>query len=54
MTLRIGPHVLAGRALLAPMAGISDQPFRALAREFGAALCGAEMLSANQQLWNTS
>jgi tRNA-dihydrouridine synthase B len=54
MTLRIGRHVLAGRAVLAPMAGITDQPFRALARQFGAALCGAEMLSANQQLWTTS
>jgi tRNA-dihydrouridine synthase B len=54
MSLRIGSHQLRGRVLLAPMAGISDQPFRQLCHQFGAALCGAEMLSADQRLWATS
>jgi tRNA-dihydrouridine synthase B len=52
MTLRIGGYGLAGQALLAPMAGITDRPFRQLCRAFGAALAPAEMLSADQSLWN--
>ncbi len=51
MTLRIGHHALSGRALLAPMAGVTDRPFRQLCRRFGATLAGAEMLSADQRLW---
>jgi tRNA-dihydrouridine synthase B len=51
--LQIGPHQLRGRVLLAPMAGITDPPFRALCHEFGAALTCAEMLSADQSLWHT-
>jgi len=54
MTLRIGPHTLPGRVLLAPMAGITDGPFRALCHQFGAALCCAEMLTSDQNLWNSS
>jgi tRNA-dihydrouridine synthase B len=54
MTLRIGPHALPGRVLLAPMAGITDGPFRALCHQFGAALCCAEMLTSDQNLWNSS
>lgn len=53
MTLHIGPHALAGRVLLAPMAGVTDPPFRALCQEFGAALTCGEMLSADQSLWHT-
>jgi tRNA-dihydrouridine synthase B len=53
MTLRIGPIALAGRAVLAPMAGVTDRPFRQLCRRFGAALTPAEMLSADQRLWNS-
>ena len=54
MSFSIGTHRLDGRVLLAPMAGISDQPFREICHRFGAALCGAEMLSAEQRLWTTS
>jgi tRNA-dihydrouridine synthase B len=53
MALRIGRHLLSGRALLAPMAGVTDRPFRQLCRRFGAALTPAEMLSADQRLWHT-
>ena len=53
MSFSIGPYRLPGRVLLAPMAGVSDPPFRALCHRFGAALCGAEMLSADQRLWST-
>ena len=51
--MRIAHYELAGRAMLAPMAGISDRPFRQLCRRFGAALASAEMLSADQRLWDT-
>jgi tRNA-dihydrouridine synthase B len=50
--IRIGPHVLQSRVLLAPMAGVSDKPFRTLCRRFGAALATTEMLSANLQVQN--
>lgn len=51
---RIGSHELKGVSVLAPMAGVTDRPFRALCRRFGAALTPAEMLSADQRLWSTS
>ena len=53
MSLSIGPHALDGRVLLAPMAGVTDPPFRALCAQFGAALACGEMLSADQSLWHT-
>ena len=53
MSLSIGRHALAGRVLLAPMAGVTDPPFRALCAQFGAALACGEMLSADQSLWHT-
>src|SRR5579863_8404299 len=54
MNLKIAHHQLAGRALLAPMAGVTDRPFRQLCRRFGATLAPAEMLSADQRLWGSS
>lgn len=44
--LSIGPHKLANRAFLAPMAGITDGPFRALAARFGAGLVTSEMIAS--------
>ncbi len=44
--VRIGPLTLRGRVIAAPMAGVSDLPFRELAREQGAALVCTEMVSA--------
>jgi tRNA-dihydrouridine synthase B len=54
MTLRIAQYTLDARTVLAPMAGVTDRPFRQLCRQFGAALAPAEMLSADQRLWNSS
>jgi tRNA-dihydrouridine synthase B len=51
--ITIGPHRLTGRAFLAPMAGVSDLPFRRLCRRLGAALAAGEMLSADARLWDT-
>jgi tRNA-dihydrouridine synthase B len=53
MSLSIGPHALGGRVLLAPMAGVTDPPFRELCGQFGAALTCGEMLSADQTLWQS-
>ncbi len=54
VSLSIGRHALAGRVLLAPMAGVTDPPFGALCTQFGAALACGEMQSANPAVWNTS
>lgn len=48
--LRIGSLVLRGRALLAPMAGITDVAMRRIAWRFGAALTVTEMVAAEQLL----
>jgi len=48
--IQIGSHQLESNVVLAPMAGISDRPFRRLCRQFGAALTATEMLSAHVQL----
>lgn len=44
--LRIGQHCLRNRALLAPMAGITDAPMRRLAARFGAGLVVSEMIAS--------
>lgn len=51
--LRIGPYALPSRVVLAPMAGVTDRPFRILCRNFGAGLAASEMISADMRLWST-
>ncbi|EIJ67236.1 tRNA dihydrouridine synthase DusB [Pasteurella bettyae] len=51
--MRIGPYQLRNRILLAPMAGITDQPFRKLCATYGAGLTFSEMMSTNPQVWHT-
>ena len=46
--ITLGSHVLAGRALLAPMSGITDHGFRMAADRFGASLVVSEMVAADQ------
>ena len=53
MTLRIGPYLLSSNIVLAPMAGVTDRPFRMLCRKFGAGLAGSKMLTADVRLWDT-
>jgi tRNA-dihydrouridine synthase B len=45
--MQIGPYRFAGRFFLAPLAGVSDRPFRAICREMGAAFAYTEMISAH-------
>jgi tRNA-dihydrouridine synthase B len=51
--VKIGPYELPSIVLLAPMAGVTDRPFRILCRRFGAGLAASEMLSADVRLWDT-
>ncbi|MGM0476184.1 MAG: tRNA dihydrouridine synthase DusB [Pseudomonadota bacterium] len=51
--MRIGPHALPSPLLLAPMAGITDRPFRVLCRRMGAGLAFSEMVSTNPRLRGT-
>jgi tRNA-dihydrouridine synthase B len=52
--VEIGPYKLTSRFLLAPMAGISDAPFRRLCRRFGAGMATSEMTTADISLWDTA
>lgn len=52
--MRIGSHPLSTPLALAPMAGVSDRPFRELCRRFGAGLAVSEMVSANSLLWGST
>ncbi len=49
-SFRIGPYAIANRALVAPMAGVTDRPFRQLCRRLGAAYAVSEMASSNPRL----
>jgi tRNA-dihydrouridine synthase B len=52
--MRIGPYLFDDPAVpLAPMAGVTDRPFRALCRQLGASYAATEMVSADQRLWDT-
>ncbi len=53
MNPKIGPYVLRSNIVLAPMAGVTDRPFRMLCRKFGAGLAASEMLTADVRLWDT-
>ena len=51
--MQIGPYVLPARVVLAPMAGVTDRPFRILCRNLGAGLAASEMISADARLWHS-
>ncbi|HEX2585825.1 MAG TPA: tRNA dihydrouridine synthase DusB [Steroidobacteraceae bacterium] len=51
--MRIGPYQLSSNLALAPMAGVTDLPFRQLCRRYGAGLAAGEMLTSNVKLWNS-
>ncbi|MEQ6885461.1 tRNA dihydrouridine synthase DusB [Salicola sp. Rm-C-2C1-2] len=49
----IGPHTLPNNLVLAPMAGVTDRPFRLLCRTMGAGLAVSEMVTADASLWSS-
>ena len=51
--MQIGPHSLTPALILAPMAGVTDKPFRQLCKELGAGLAVSEMTISNPKLWHT-
>ena len=52
--MQLGPFKLAANVVLAPMAGVTDKPFRMLCKRLGAGLCVSEMTISNPKLWHTS
>ncbi len=52
--MRIGPYVIDPPVVLAPMAGVTDKPFRQLCKRLGAGLAVSEMTTADPRLWNTT
>jgi tRNA-dihydrouridine synthase B len=53
MSMRIGPYTLVNNLALAPMAGVTDLPFRLLCRRMGAGIAAGEMLTSDVRLWHT-
>lgn len=50
---QIGPYHISNQVVLAPMAGVTDQPFRQLCRNLGAGLVVSEMVTSDTSLWNS-
>ena len=50
---QIGPYSIDSQVILAPMAGITDRPFRQLCRKLGAGLAVSEMITADTGLWHS-
>ena len=52
--MRIGPYTIEPNLILAPMAGVTDKPFRVLCKRMGAGLCVSEMTTSDPRFWQTS
>ncbi|QOT77055.1 tRNA dihydrouridine synthase DusB [Cupriavidus basilensis] len=51
--MQIGPHQLRNNLFVAPMAGVTDRPFRQLCKRLGAGYAVSEMVASNAQLWKS-
>jgi len=51
--MQIGPYQISNRLILAPMAGVTDRPFRQLCKRLGAGMAVSEMVSSNSLLWGS-
>ncbi|MQR02273.1 tRNA dihydrouridine synthase DusB [Glaciimonas soli] len=51
--MNIGPYILRNNVFVAPMAGVTDRPFRQLCKELGAGYAVSEMAASNPRLWKT-
>lgn len=51
--MQIGPYILRNNVFVAPMAGVTDRPFRQLCKELGAGYAVSEMAASNPRLWAT-
>jgi tRNA-dihydrouridine synthase B len=52
--MQIGPHYIEPKVILAPMAGVTDKPFRLLCKRLGAGLAVSEMTTSDPRFWNTA
>lgn len=52
--MQIGPYTLDNNLMLAPMAGVTDRPFRQMCKRLGAGLVVSEMLSSNPDVWKSA
>ncbi|MDH0868085.1 tRNA dihydrouridine synthase DusB [Mitsuaria sp. GD03876] len=52
-TLALGPYLLPNRLFVAPMAGVTDRPFRVLCKKLGAGYAVSEMVTSRKDLWNS-
>lgn len=52
--MQIGPYTFTNRVALAPMAGVTDRPFRQLCRRLGAGMTASEMLTSDTRLWGSA
>jgi tRNA-dihydrouridine synthase B len=51
--MQLGPYAIASNVLLAPMAGVTDKPFRLLCKQLGAGLAVSEMTTSDPRFWST-
>jgi len=51
--MQIGPYTLPNRLFVAPMAGVTDRPFRQLCKRLGAGYAVSEMVTSRKDLWHT-
>jgi len=51
--MRVGPHQLKNNLVVAPMAGVTDRPFRQLCKQMGAGMAVSEMVASNSLLWGS-
>ncbi len=51
--MQIGPYLFKNNLVLAPMAGVTDRPFRQLCKQMGAGLAVSEMIASNSLLWGS-
>jgi tRNA-dihydrouridine synthase B len=52
--MQIGPHKLKNNIVVAPMAGVTDRPFRQLCKKYGAGMAVSEMVTSNSLLYGSS
>ena len=52
--MQLGPHRIEPKVILAPMAGVTDKPFRLLCKRLGAGLAVSEMTTSDPRFWTTS
>src|SRR5688572_24060697 len=52
--MRVGPYLLKNNLIVAPMAGVTDRPFRQLCKHMGAGMAVSEMVASNSLLWGSA